>query len=59
MGLAVRKAKKLALEMALSKSEAKKTTGDEASEEDIKCMTAEAAGEGGESDEGASAGYVV
>ena len=45
--------------MALSKSEAKKSAGDVAAEEDIKCLTAEAAGEGEKSDEGASARNVV
>ena len=59
MGLAIRKAKKLALEMALSKYEAKKTAEDAAAEEESKCLAAEAAGEGGKSDEGASVGYVV
>ena len=47
MGLAIRKAKKLASEMALSKSEAKKVAEYAAAEEEIKCLAAEAAGEGG------------
>ena len=59
MGLAIRKAKKLALEMALSKSEAKEAAEYAAAEEESKCMAAEAAGEGGKSNEGESAGYVV
>ena len=59
MGLAIRKAKKLALGMALSKSEAKKAAEDAAAEEESKCLAAEAAGEGEKSDEGASAGNVV
>ena len=42
----IRKAKKLALEMALSKYEAKKAAEDAASEEESKCLAAEAAGEG-------------
>ena len=45
--------------MALSKSEAKKSSGDAAAEEEIKCLTAEAAGEGEKLDEGESAGNVV
>ena len=59
MGLALRKAKKLALGMELSKSEAKKAEEDAAAEEDIKCLTAEASGEGEKSDEGSSSGNVV
>ena len=59
MGLAIRKAKKPALEMALSKSEAKKAAEDSAAEEEIKCLAEEAAGEGEKSDEDASSGYVV
>ena len=59
MGLAIRKARKLALEMALSKSEANKASEDPSAEEESKCLTAEAAGEGEKSDEEASAGYVV
>ena len=47
------------METAPSKSEAKKAAEDVASEEESKCLAAEAAGEGGKSDEGASAGYVV
>ena len=46
MGLAIRKARKLVLEMALSKSEAKKSEEDEAAEEERKYLAAEAAGEG-------------
>ena len=59
MGLAIRKAKKLALEMALSKYEAKKAAEDAAAEEESKFLAAEAAGEGRKPDEGASSGYVV
>ena len=59
VGLAIRKAKNLALETAPSKLEAKKAAEDAASEEESKCMAAEAAGEGVKSDEGASAGYVI
>ena len=44
MGLAIRKAKKLALEMALYKSEAKKEAEDVAAEEESKCLAAEASG---------------
>ena len=44
VGLAIRKAKKLAYEMALSKSEAKKAAEDAAAEEERKCLAAEAAG---------------
>ena len=59
MGLAIRKANKLALEMALSKSEAKKAAEDAAAEEKSKCLAAEATWEGRKSDEGSSAGYMV
>ena len=59
MGLAMRKAKKLALRMALSKSEAKKTVEDASAEEERICMAAEAAGENAKSDEEASTGSVV
>ena len=59
MGLAIRKAQKLALDVALSKSEAKKAAEDAAAEEESKFLTAEAAGEGEKSDEGASSGYAV
>ena len=45
--------------MALSKSKAKKAVGDEAAEEEIKCLAAEAAGESEKSDEGGSARNVV
>ena len=59
LGLAIRKDKKMALETAPSKLEAKKAAEDAAVEEVSKCLAAEAAGESGKSDEGASAGYVV
>ena len=59
VGLAIRKAKNLALETAASKLEAKKSAEDATAEEESKCMAAEAAGEGIKSDEGAPAGYVV
>ena len=49
----------MALETAPSKLEAKKAAEDAATEEERKCLAAEAAGKGGKSDEGASAGYVV
>ena len=55
----MRKAKKLALGMALSKSEANKTVEDAAAEEERMCMAAEAAGENAKSDEEASTGSVV
>ena len=55
MGLAMRKAKKMALGMALSKSEAKKAVEDAASEEERNFMAAEAAGEGEKLCEGGSA----
>ena len=45
--------------MALSKYEANKPVEFAAAEEESKFMAAEAAGEGGKSYEGASAGYVV
>ena len=57
--LAIRKAKNLALETAPSKLEANKAPEDAAAEEERKCLDEEAAGKGGKSDEGASAGYVV
>ena len=44
MGLAIRKAKKLSLEMALSKSEAKKSAEDAEAEKERKYLAAEAAG---------------
>ena len=47
------------METASSKSKAKKAVEDAAAEEERKFMAAEAAGEGGKSDEGASEGYVV
>ena len=53
VGLAIRKAKKLALETAPSKLEAKEEAEDVAAEEESKCLASEAAGEGGKSDEGA------
>ena len=53
------KVQNLALETAPSKLEAKKVAEDAAAEEESKCLAAEAAGEGGKSDEGASSGYVV
>ena len=59
VGLAIRNAKNLALETAPSKLEANKVGEDASAEEEIKCLAAEAAGKGGKSDEGASAGYVV
>ena len=46
MGLVIRKAKKLALGMALSKSETRKAAKDAAAEGGSKCIAAEAAGEG-------------
>ena len=57
--LAIIKAKKTALEMALYKSEENKAAEDAAEEEERKCLAAEAAGEGGKSNEGASSEYVV
>ena len=56
VGFAIRKSKKLVLETAPSKLEAKKAVEDSAAEEGIKCLRA---GKGGKSDEGASAGFVV
>ena len=50
---------KMALGMALSKSEAKKTVEDAAAEEERICMAAEAAQENAKSDEEASTGSVV
>ena len=52
VGIAIRKAKKLALEMALSQSEANKAAEDAAAEEESKCLAADAAGEGVKLDEG-------
>ena len=46
VGLAIRKAKKLALGIGLSKSEAKKSEEDATEEEEIKCLEAESTGEG-------------
>ena len=59
LGLAIRKAKKSALETASSKLEARKAPEDAAAEEERKCLAEEAGGKGGKSDEGASEGYVV
>ena len=59
VGLAIRKAKRLALGVALYKYEAKKTTEDAASEEESKCLAADSAWEGEKSDEGASEGNLV
>ena len=46
MGLAIRKAKKLALGMRLSQFEAKKAAEDSVEKEDRKCIAEEAAREG-------------
>ena len=46
VGLAIRKAKKLALGVGLSQSEAKKAAEDTTAEEESKCLAAEAAGGG-------------
>ena len=46
VGLAIRKAKKLALGVGLSQSEVKKASEDATAEEEKKCLAAEAAGEG-------------
>ena len=59
VGIAIRKTKRSALETAQSKLEAKKAAGDSAAEKERKCLAEKGAGEGGKSDEGASAGYVV
>ena len=59
MGLAIRQAKKLVLGMALPKYEANKAAEDVAAGEERKFLAEEAAGEGENSDEGASAGNVV
>ena len=59
MGFEIRKAKTLALGMVISLSEAKKAAEEAAAEEEIKCLAAEAAGEGEKSDEGTSAENVV
>ena len=59
VGLPIRKANKSALEKSPSKLEANKAAEDAAAEEESKCMAEEAAGKGGKSDEGESAGYVV
>ena len=59
MGLAIRKAKKSALEMAISKFEANKAVEDAAAEEESKWLAAEADGEGEKLDEGSSAGNLV
>ena len=49
----------MALETAPYKLEAKRAAEDAAAEEESKYLVAEAAGEGGKSDEGKSAGYMV
>ena len=59
MGLAIRKAKKSSLGMSISKSEAKRAAEDAASEEEVKCLAAEASGEGEKSEEGTPAVNVV
>ena len=59
MGFAIIMAKKMALGMGISKSEAKKAAEDAEVEEERKRLASEAAGEGGKSDEGGSAGNVV
>ena len=59
MGLAIRKTKKSAWEMELCKPKARKAAEYVSAEEESKCLAAEAAGEVGISDEGASSGYVV
>ena len=59
VGLAIRKAKKSALETAPSKLEANKAAEYAAAEKERKCLAEEAAGKGRKSDEGESAGYVV
>ena len=59
MGIAIIKAKKLALGMALSKSEAEKAAEYAAAEEERKILTAEATGDGEKSYEGALSGNVV
>ena len=59
VGLAIRKAKKSALDTMPSKLEANKAVEDAVAEEERKFLAEEAAGKGGKSDEGASAGYVV
>ena len=45
VGLAIRKAKKMALGMGISQSEAKKAAEDATTGEDSKCLESEAAGE--------------
>ena len=55
MGLAIRKAKKLALGMGISQAKAKKVAEDAVAEGEGKFLVAEAAGEGEKLDEGASA----
>ena len=55
VGLAIRRAKTLALGMGISQSEAKKAAEDSAAEEERKFLAAEAPGEGDKSDEGESA----
>ena len=57
--LVIRKAKKLTLGMRLYQYEANKAAEYTTAEEERKCLAAEAAGEGGKSYQGASAGNVV
>ena len=59
VGLAIRRAKKLALGMGLSQSKENNSAEDAAAEEKRKCLTSEANGEVKKSDEGASAGNLV
>ena len=54
-GTCNKKEKKLALEMGPYKSKANKSEEDAETEEERKCLAAEAAGEGQKPDEGASA----
>ena len=46
MGLAIRKAEKMALGMEIYKSKAKRAAEDAAAEEERKCLAEEASGEG-------------
>ena len=59
VGLAIRKAKRLALGMGLSKSKSNKVAEYATSEEESKCLAEEATGEGEKSDYRASAGNVA
>ena len=59
VGLAITEAKRSTLKTAPYKPEAKKAAEYAAAEEERKFLVVEAAGEGGKSEEGASAGYVV